>query len=233
MEELISLFEAGGVRTCFSGHEHNFQHSRWKGIDYFISGAGSKIRSGAPGRMEEAHTVSWAPVCHFLLVTIADDRMIVRAIGESAEGLTDIERFDVDSRRIPAQNRRPDTHISHSIRADARLYIPLPLSPIASSVTIRAPHSVPTCPRAYVAGILGRSCRTRGTAHGPGISPRSAASGGAPATWSGIGASRRCPKCGERHHECVFSAVWTAERSTSRHSTRAALVLRFAPWTMS
>lgn len=100
MEEVIALFEAGGVRTCFSGHEHNFQHSHWNGIDYFISGAGSKIRSGAPGRMEEAHTVSWAPVCHFLLVTIAGDRMTVRAIGESDEGLADIERFDVGSNRV-------------------------------------------------------------------------------------------------------------------------------------
>jgi tartrate-resistant acid phosphatase type 5 len=100
MEPLVEVFEAAGVRACFSGHEHNFQHSQWNGIDYFISGAGSKIRSGVPGRMEEAHTVSWASVCHFLLVTIAGDQMIVRAIGESASGVVDIERFDVHSERI-------------------------------------------------------------------------------------------------------------------------------------
>jgi tartrate-resistant acid phosphatase type 5 len=100
MDEMVSLFERGGVRACFSGHEHNFQHSFWNGIHYFVSGAGSKIRSGVPSRMEEAHTVSWAPVCHFLLVTISADRMIVRAIGESADGLVDIERFDVASNRI-------------------------------------------------------------------------------------------------------------------------------------
>jgi hypothetical protein len=51
--------------------------------------------------MDEAHTVSWAPVCHFLLVTISGDRMVVRAIGESGGGgLVDIERFDVNSKRI-------------------------------------------------------------------------------------------------------------------------------------
>ena len=100
MEELVARFEAAGVRACFSGHEHNFQHSRWNGIDYFISGAGSKIRSGVPTRMEDAHTVSWASVCHFLLVTIAGDRMTVRAIGESDEGLVDIERFDLNSERV-------------------------------------------------------------------------------------------------------------------------------------
>jgi tartrate-resistant acid phosphatase type 5 len=100
MERLVARFEAAGVRACFSGHEHNFQHSRWNGIDYFITGAGSKIRSGAPSRMQDAHTVSWASVCHFLLVSIAGDRMTVRAIGESDDGLVDIERFDVNSERV-------------------------------------------------------------------------------------------------------------------------------------
>jgi tartrate-resistant acid phosphatase type 5 len=100
MEGLVARFEAAGVRACFSGHEHNFQHSRWNGIDYFITGAGSKIRSGAPSRMKDAHTVSWASVCHFLLVSIAGDRMTVRAIGESDDGLVDIERFDVNSERV-------------------------------------------------------------------------------------------------------------------------------------
>jgi hypothetical protein len=96
MDTLVELFEAAGVRACFSGHEHNFQHSRWNGIDYFVSGAGSKIRSGTPGRMEEAHTSSWAPSCHFLLVTIDGDAMTVRAIGEEDEDgeLKDIGRFE-------------------------------------------------------------------------------------------------------------------------------------------
>jgi hypothetical protein len=95
MEPIVELFERGGVRACFSGHEHNFQHSHRNGIDYFVSGAGSKIRSGSPRRMEEAHTVTWAPTCHFLLVTIHGDQMIVRAIGGAGpDGLADIERFD-------------------------------------------------------------------------------------------------------------------------------------------
>jgi tartrate-resistant acid phosphatase type 5 len=101
MEEIVELFEAGGVRACFSGHEHNFQHSHWNGIDYFVSGAGSKIRSGTPDRMDDAHTVSWAPVCHFLLVTVHPDRLIVRAIGELTNGrLSEIERFDRESHRL-------------------------------------------------------------------------------------------------------------------------------------
>ena len=101
MEDLIALFEEGGVRACFSGHEHNFQHSRHKAIDYFVSGAGSKIRSGVPSRMKDAHTVSWSPTCHFLLVTITGDAMIVRAIGDDDNGvLREIERFDPEGKSV-------------------------------------------------------------------------------------------------------------------------------------
>jgi hypothetical protein len=101
MEDLIALFEEGGVRACFSGHEHNFQHSRHKAIDYFVSGAGSKIRSGVPSRMKDAHTVSWSPTCHFLLVTINGDAMIVRAIGDDDNGvLREIERFDPEGKSV-------------------------------------------------------------------------------------------------------------------------------------
>ncbi len=97
MEPMIALFEKAGVRACFSGHEHNFQHSRWNGIDYFVSGAGSKIRRRAPGGFEAAHTVSWSVECHFLLATIDGDTMTVRAIGESPDGtLVDIPRRTPD-----------------------------------------------------------------------------------------------------------------------------------------
>lgn len=93
MERVVDLFERAGVRACFSGHEHNFQHSAWNGIDYFVSGAGSKIRRRRPRRFEEAHTQSWSGECHFLLVTIAGDSMTVRAIGEEGEDrLVDIPR---------------------------------------------------------------------------------------------------------------------------------------------
>jgi tartrate-resistant acid phosphatase type 5 len=93
MAPLVRLFEASGVRACFSGHEHNFQHSRHRGIDYFVTGAGSKIRTGAPDGFADAHTASWAATCHFLLVTIDGSTMTVRAIGEDpAGGIVDIVR---------------------------------------------------------------------------------------------------------------------------------------------
>jgi hypothetical protein len=86
MQGLVRLFEAGGVRACFSGHEHNFQHSHVNGIDYFVSGAGSKVRRSRPSRMEQAGTQTWSGECHFLLVTIDGTTMTVRAIGEGPGG---------------------------------------------------------------------------------------------------------------------------------------------------
>jgi hypothetical protein len=93
MEQLLPLFARGGVRAVFSGHEHNFQHSHHSGIDYFISGAGSKVRKGSPSRFVEAHTESWSDSAHFLLITIDGGTMSVRAIGELSDGtITDLLR---------------------------------------------------------------------------------------------------------------------------------------------
>jgi hypothetical protein len=51
--------------------------------------------------MTDAHTVSWSPTCHFLLVTINGDAMSVRAIGDDDNGvLREIERFDPQGRSV-------------------------------------------------------------------------------------------------------------------------------------
>ena len=48
MHKLLPLFERAGVKAIFSGHEHNFQHSRHGGIDYFVTGGAGKVRRGRP-----------------------------------------------------------------------------------------------------------------------------------------------------------------------------------------
>lgn len=97
MEKLLPLFERSGTRVMFTGHEHNFQHSRTPGFDHFITGAGGKVRRGRPDRFGPAHTESWAIDCHFLLGRIEGTRMTVRAIGaieDPADMPADIERYD-------------------------------------------------------------------------------------------------------------------------------------------
>jgi hypothetical protein len=94
METLLPLFARGGVRAMFSGHEHNFQHARHDGVDYFVTGAGSKLRKGSPDDFAGGHTVSWSDHAHFLLVTIEGATMTVRAIGEPVDGeVRDLTRY--------------------------------------------------------------------------------------------------------------------------------------------
>jgi len=87
IEHLVPMYRRSGVRLVLSGHEHNFQHSRADGIDYFVTGGGGKVRAGRPGAMEEAHTVSWAAACHFLLVEIGGDQAQVTPIGGDGKPL--------------------------------------------------------------------------------------------------------------------------------------------------
>jgi len=95
MDQLLPLFASGGVRAVFSGHEHNFQHSAHGGIDYFVTGAGSKVRKGSPDKFEEAHTRSWSDHAHFLLVTVDHATLVVEPIGELVDGnVQPLPRFD-------------------------------------------------------------------------------------------------------------------------------------------
>src|SRR6185503_18504995 len=88
LETLVPLYQRSGVRLVLSGHEHNFQHSRADGIDYFVTGGGGKVRAGRPEKTEDAHTVSWAAACHFLLVKIDGDEAEITPIGGDGKPLT-------------------------------------------------------------------------------------------------------------------------------------------------
>jgi tartrate-resistant acid phosphatase type 5 len=103
MERLLPLFERSGVRVMFTGHEHNFQHSRTPLLDHFVTGAAGKVRRARPGGFEDAHTVSWATECHFLLANIEGRRMTVRAFGAMDDPRAtpmEIERFDPDGQPV-------------------------------------------------------------------------------------------------------------------------------------
>ena len=105
MARLLPLFQRSGVKAMFSGHEHNFQHSHYEGIDYFVTGGGGRTRDQAPDAFEVAHTKSWSSACHFLLAAIEGDRMTVRAIGEGVAGesaLSDIVRVGRDGTEAAA-----------------------------------------------------------------------------------------------------------------------------------
>ena len=91
IEHLVPLYRRAGVRLVLSGHEHNFQHSRADGIDYFVTGGGGKVRPGRPTKFAEAHTVKWASSVHFLLVRIDGARAEVVPIGEDGGPLSTVD----------------------------------------------------------------------------------------------------------------------------------------------
>jgi hypothetical protein len=86
IRHLLPMFRRSGVRAVFSGHEHNFQHSRFEGVEYFISGAGGKVRLEPPSDFAEAHTTAWAAAGHFLVVDVDSERMVVTALAALGPG---------------------------------------------------------------------------------------------------------------------------------------------------
>ncbi|MEK6322925.1 MAG: metallophosphoesterase [Acidobacteriota bacterium] len=86
IDTLAPLFKRAGVQVVLSGHEHNFQHSRVDGINYFITGAASKVSLDEPSRFAEAETAAWAAAAHFLLIEGNRAQMTVTPIAEAVPG---------------------------------------------------------------------------------------------------------------------------------------------------
>jgi tartrate-resistant acid phosphatase type 5 len=96
IRHLVPIFKRAGVKAVFSGHEHNFQHSRVEGINYFITGAGGKVRLEPPSNFADAHTTSWAASGNFLIVEVTAGQMVVTpmaALGATGE-LAELVTFD-------------------------------------------------------------------------------------------------------------------------------------------
>jgi hypothetical protein len=107
IRHLLPMFRRSGVKAVFSGHEHNFQHSRFEGIDYFITGAGGKVRLQPPTDFADAHTDCWAAAGNFLVVEVSAERMVVTAFAALGPGsrLAELQTFD------PSGNRAPSTFV--------------------------------------------------------------------------------------------------------------------------
>jgi hypothetical protein len=96
IRHLVPMFQRSGVRAVFSGHEHNFQHSRVDGIHYFITGAGGKVRLEPPANFAEAHTSGWAASGNFLVVEVTPDRMVVTPMAALGAGGELVELVTLD-----------------------------------------------------------------------------------------------------------------------------------------
>jgi len=102
IDTLNPLFKRAGVQIVLSGHEHNFQHSSVDGINFFVTGAGSKVSSDVPSRFEDAVTVSWSAAAHFLLIEANRTQMTITPIAEISAGqpLTSVLLRDAKNKEI-------------------------------------------------------------------------------------------------------------------------------------
>ncbi len=80
---LEPLFVKYGVNAVFSGHDHVYERIKpQKGITYWVSGAGGKLRKGGLG-LTELTAKGFDRDYHFMIVEIAGDDLYFQAISRT------------------------------------------------------------------------------------------------------------------------------------------------------
>ena len=83
-KKLEPLLTRYGVQLAFSGHDHIYERTKpQRGIQYFVSGAGGKIRRGDVDLRSPIREVSFDEEQHFMLIEIEDQQISHQAISES------------------------------------------------------------------------------------------------------------------------------------------------------
>jgi hypothetical protein len=97
-EVVEPLFVKYGVNAVFAGHEHFYERVKpQKGIYYFISGAGGKLRKGDVKKGSPLTAAAYDDDMSFMLVEITKDAMHFQVISRTGE--------TVDSGMLPNQKR--------------------------------------------------------------------------------------------------------------------------------
>jgi hypothetical protein len=86
LKEVVEpIFVKHGVDVVFCGHEHFYERLKpQKGIHYFISGAGGKLREGGVGA-SQLSAKSFDQDLHFMLIEIVDDKMHFQVISRTGK----------------------------------------------------------------------------------------------------------------------------------------------------
>jgi 3',5'-cyclic AMP phosphodiesterase CpdA len=78
---LHPIFVRNGVRAVFNGHDHFYQRvTPQDGVQYFVSGAGGKIRVGNLRMADRLVAAGYDDDSHFMLVDVDASRLAFRAI---------------------------------------------------------------------------------------------------------------------------------------------------------
>jgi 3',5'-cyclic AMP phosphodiesterase CpdA len=83
-KSLEPLFTRYGVNVAFSGHDHIYERTKpQQGIQYFVSGAGGKVRRGDVDRGSGLSAASFDDDNHFMVIEIGDNQVSFEAISET------------------------------------------------------------------------------------------------------------------------------------------------------
>jgi Predicted phosphohydrolases len=83
-KRLEPLFTRYGVNICFSGHDHVYERTvPQKGIQYFVSGAGGKVRRGDLERGSSLTAAGFDQDNHYMVFEIDDNEVKFEAISET------------------------------------------------------------------------------------------------------------------------------------------------------
>ena len=83
-KQLEPLFTRYGVSVAFSGHDHIYERTKpQQGIQYFVSGAGGKVRRGDIDKGSGLTAASFDDDNHFMVIEIDDSRARFQAISET------------------------------------------------------------------------------------------------------------------------------------------------------
>jgi predicted phosphodiesterase len=81
---LEPMFIHYGVNVAFSGHDHIYERTKpQQGIQYFVTGAGGKIRRGDVDLKSNLRAVSYDEDSHFMLIEVDDKEVRFQAITET------------------------------------------------------------------------------------------------------------------------------------------------------
>lgn len=83
LEPLLTRYQ---VKVVFSGHDHVYERTKpQQGIQYFVSGAGGKVRPGDVDPSSSIRAASFDEQSHFMLIELDERQMSFKALTEKGE----------------------------------------------------------------------------------------------------------------------------------------------------
>ena len=82
-KELEPMFTRYGVNAVFSGHDHTYERTKpQQGIQYFVTGAGGKVRGGDIDMKSSFRETTYDEDNHFMLIEVDERQINFQAISE-------------------------------------------------------------------------------------------------------------------------------------------------------